>query len=124
LTTTIKVKGSSAPADIFTPPIMDGYQAQRGTGNTELTIPGRSKSVVFFHPTKARKGTFQFVIGTTDADVAKFDTLIARKVTFTLTDTDRSTVGMDFVVAEPGHTITLDDETRGVFVATVPYLEV
>lgn len=120
--TTIKVKGSVAAADTFTVPIMDGYEVTRPTGNTTHDVPGRPNPVVFFHPARGRRGTFSLVLGS-EANAVTFNTLILRKTVFTLADTDRAIVGMDFVVADEGHTIKLDDATRGVFLATVPFVE-
>lgn len=122
MTTTIRVKGSVAPADSFTPIVMDGYQAQRPTGNTTHEVPGRVNPVIFFHPTKGRRGTFKLVLGDETAAVT-FNALITRKVVFTLADSDRGIVGMDFAVADEGHTIELEEQTRDVFIATVPFVE-
>lgn len=122
MTTTIKVKGSALAADKFTPKVMDGYEVTRPSGNTTIEVPGRKNPIIYFHPTKGRRGTFTFALGDETA-AAAFDALMSRKVTFTLTDTDRAIVGMDFVVADAGHTIKLDEDTREVFIGTVPFLE-
>lgn len=123
MATTVKVKGSVAPADTFTPTLMDGYTMRRtGTSNV-IRVPGRAKPVVVLHPVGSRAGSLRFVVDT-EARAIAFDALLSRGAIYTLTDTDRGIVGMDFAVDGEGVTVELDGETRAVWLVTVAAVEV
>lgn len=122
MTCTIQIKGSAAPADKVNPTLMLGYTATRESGSTILRPPGRPAPVVYFHPTRKRSGQLEFLLAT-EALATSLDALLSRQSVFTLTDTDRAIVGMDFTLDAGGYQIALDDETRGVFTATVQVIE-
>lgn len=122
MTVTIKVKGSSLTADKINPLLTLGYSMDRASGANIIDMPGRVNPVVVFRPVKGRKGKISVLLAD-EAAAAAFDLLLARQLTYTFSDTDRSIVGMDFVLDVGGFNVELDEDTRDVFIGTMQVVE-
>lgn len=122
MSTVVKVKGSALAADKITPLLLLGYEMDRPSGSAITDIPGRAKAVVTYRPQRARKGSLAFLLAD-EAAATAFDALLSRPVTFTLSDTDRGIVGMDFAVDTGGFKVQLDPDTRALFLGTVQVVE-
>lgn len=122
MTTTIKVKGSALPADQVTPWILTDYKMTEGSTTKYIDVPGRSKPVVVLRPLRGRTGTIALVL-TDEAQAAALRALLRRNVTYTLTDTDRASYNMDFVIGDGGFSIELEPETRRRFTASLEVVE-
>lgn len=130
MTVTINVKGSALAADKITPLLLLDYPHERPGGSNLRDIPGRAKPIVVFRPVRSRRGKIDVLLANETAARA-FEALLIRQVTFTLTDTERPSAVMDFVVGEGGVTAELQiestdaaDPTAGLYVGTIQAVEV
>lgn len=108
--------------DYFRPQQLNGYKMSRPAGSALVDVPGRKNPVTIFRPVKGRKGSLTFLTPP-EADAVALDVLLSRQVTFTLTDTDRGIVGIDFTLDQGGFDVELEDSTRSVFLVTVQAVE-
>lgn len=117
MTTITHASGSIVPT------IVDGYEASREARTVVHSVLNRSAPDITFRAAGMRRGTLSCVFADQLEAVSAFGVLSIPQ-TFTLSDDDVPSVGMSFVVAEGDLTIALDDETREVWVVTVPFVEV
>lgn len=109
--------------DTVTPVLVTGYVSQRETQSVVHRIIGRADPDVSLRPAALRTGTLELLFDS-EADAEAAELAHAGSAVWTLTDTDRSTVGMIYVVADGSITRTLDDETRDYWLVAVPFVEV
>lgn len=107
----------------ITPEVVNGFTASREPGNIVHTVLGSSTPDVSLRPSALRAGTLELVFATAAAATAA-EAVMALPQVLTITDPDVAEVGMDFVVAGGATEITLDDQTRSVWVLRVPFQEV
>lgn len=107
---------------VISPTIVDGYEATRTPRTIIHPILGREDDDVTFRPTSLRRGTLSLVFAS-EADARSAVAMLAVPQVLTLADPDVS-IGMTFVVAEEDVQIGLDDETRDVWIVSVPFREV
>lgn len=108
---------------VITPTIVDGWSAAREVRTIAHTILGRPDPDVTFRPAGLRAGTLRLVFAAEAAAAAASDALATPQV-LTIVDADRSHLAMSFVVTGGDLSVTLDDETRDVWIVEVPYREV
>lgn len=120
MTTTITATASTATT---TPVVVNGYQTSRQSQNIVHDLISGGIAVALIAP-RPRSGTLRLVYET-EADAFAALALHEAEDSFTLTDTDVSSVNMTYVLA-PGGTLSLalDEETLTVWVLEVPYQEV
>lgn len=111
------------PADVLAYVQMDGFKMTRPNANTVIPIPGRDADAVVLHKTRKRRGTISLVLGVSDAVMTAAEALLTQQAQFILADTDRPLVNMTFAVDEAGIDLELDDETRSVWVVTIPAVQ-
>lgn len=107
----------------ITPDIVDGWRASREARTIVHTILGRAAPDVTFRPAGIRSGSLTCVFSV-EADAAAAADVFAIPQVLTLTDADRPHLAMSFVVADGDIDVSLDDETRDVWIVTVPFREV
>lgn len=107
---------------VITPTVVDGYGAARTPRTILHPILGRADDDVTFRPASLQKGILSLVFA---AEVAARSALsaLALPQVLTLADPDIS-IAMTFVVAEGDLMLELDDETRGVWILSVPFREI
>lgn len=109
--------------DTVTPVLVTGYESARETQTVVHRVIGRADPDISLRPAALRTGTLELLFDSeTDAEAAEL--AHAQAAIWTLTDFDRSTVGMSYVVADGSVTRTLDDETRTYWTVAVPFVEV
>ncbi|MGP6170628.1 hypothetical protein ACTU6V_05405 [Microbacterium sp. A204] len=109
-------------AGVITPTVADGYQASRTPGTIMHPILGREGDDVTFRPAALRKGTLTLVFAV-EADAHAAVTVLVTPQVFILDDPDVS-ISMLFVVADGDIVVSLDDETRIVWIVEAPFREV
>lgn len=109
--------GSTVPALVL------GYETTRESRNQVHDLIDGGIAVVLIPP-RPRSGELQLLYPD-EADAWGALDFFAHATTYTLTDSSRPGVGMAFVIADSnGVRLELDDDTRDVWVVTVPYQEV
>lgn len=107
----------------ITPTTVDGYEALQEARTIAHTIIGRAADDFTLRPAGPRTGTLKLVFDdAASADEAR--TLHAGVHVWTLVDPDVSTIGMQYVVEGGSISPALDDETRAVWIVSVPFREV
>lgn len=121
MTSIITWAGATTP---IVPLVIDGYDSSRQSGTVVHPIAGRADPDVTLAPAGLRTGTLRLVFADeTDAKTAEDEHAEARA--FTLSDDDRATVAMYYVVDAGGDiTRSLDDTTRDAWVVEVPFQEI
>lgn len=109
--------------DTISPELVTGYQSTREPRTIVHNILGTSSVDVTVRPAGPRSGTLELLI-LSEADAAAAETALSGATVWTLTDADRSTIGMSFVVSGGAITRTLEDETRQLWLVSVPFVEV
>ncbi|WP_309105018.1 hypothetical protein [Microbacterium sp.] len=109
----------------LTPVVVDGWRAARPARTVVHEILGRTDPDVTFRPAGLRRGTLRLVFPA-EADAAHAVQVLATPQRLTLTDPDRATLAMAFVVPSDGGDIEceLDDATRNVWIVSCPFQEV
>lgn len=105
------------------PTVVNGYTATRTAETVVHRIINRSEPDVTFRPAGLRTGSLRCVFATESEAKAAYGVLSDPQV-FALADDDVPTVDMSFVVADGDIEISLDPDTRRVWVVTVPFVEV
>lgn len=134
-------------ADTIYPTIVDGYESSRSARNIVHPILGRATPDVSLRPAQLRTGTLTLVFGdttetselvvidgivqplTTPAQNAEEASLIAVDLhatggVFSLSDTDRPSILMSYVVRPGDIRRDLDEQTREVWIVSIPFQEV
>ena len=109
-------------ASTITPILVLGYGADRAANNIVHAIPGRSNPDVTLRPANLRTGTLELGF-TSELESKDAADLHATGGVFTLSDTDRASVGMSYV-ASGRISRALEDTTRGAWVISVDFQEV
>jgi len=112
----------SHSSGVITPTVVDGYRATRTPRTILHEILGREDDSVTFRPASLRKGTLSLVFASEAAARTAAEILAIPQV-LTLSDPD-ITIAMTFVVADGDFGIELDDQTRGVWILSVPFREI
>lgn len=121
MSTIITYVGAVTP---IAPIVVDGYESQRTSGNVVHNIVGRSSPDVTLGPASLRTGTLELVFPD-ELDAKAAEDAHALPVAFTLSSDDRSTIEMYYVVNNNDRVRrALDDETREVWIVSVPFQEV
>jgi len=110
-------------AGVITPELVDGYEATREVRTVVHDIINRTNPDVTFRAPGPRSGSLRCLFPVQADAIAAYGVLSTPQV-FTLTDPDVPAVGMSFIVAGGDLTIALDDNTRGVWWVTAPFVEV
>lgn len=119
MTTLIAVNDGTEQS--VSPALILGYETTRESQNIVHQIIGGGIAVALIRP-NPRAGTLElFFLDEATANEAL--ELHAREATFTLTDTDRPSVGMTYV-CDGSVVLSLDDATRKRWVLSVGYQEV
>lgn len=109
-------------ANTIAPTLVLGYEADREANNIIHAIPGRANPDVTLRPANLRTGTLELGFASESASKTAAD-LHATLGVFTLTDTDRSTVAMSYVVnGRIGR--ALEDQSRDAWIISVDFQEV
>lgn len=110
-------------AGVIVPVVAGGWEATRPARSVVHEVLGRSDPDVTLRPAGTRRGTLRLVFAA-EADAADASVVLGRGEVFTFADPDRGTLGMSFVVADGDVSLSLDDETRDVWIVLVPFVEV
>jgi hypothetical protein len=106
------------------PALIDGYESTREGRSITHEILGTSNVDVTLRPAAPRTGTLRLLI-LTEAGAAAAELALARAEVFTLTDPERPTVQMQFVVPRGGKIAReLDTDTRDHWIVAVDFHEV
>ncbi|MCS5513993.1 carbohydrate binding domain-containing protein [Curtobacterium flaccumfaciens pv. betae] len=114
-TPTFNVYGETSPL------LVDGWTESAVTRNIINSVLGGGVDVTL-QPATKRSGSFTLVYQDEESAVEAFE-MHRKPAVLTLTDTDRPSVGMDYVLAGD-LTRALDDESREFWTVTVNYQEV
>lgn len=107
----------------ITPQLVDSYESTSEHGNVVHRVLGSDQVDVVLRPASLRTGTMSLVIGADEAAASAAEVALRTASVWTLTDDDRATVEMTFVV-NGSVTRTLDDETRDVWLVGFGWQEV
>lgn len=112
---------NDSSTDSTSPLTMLGYQTARESQNIVHDLIGGGIAVTLIRP-RPRKGTLElgYVL---EADAVAAVALHSRETTFTLSDSDRASVSMTYVV-DGSVSLELDDESRDRWIVSVDYQEV
>jgi len=105
------------------PTLVDGYEASIEARSIVHRILGRTDPDITARPAGLRSGTLSLVFASR-AEAWAAVTVLREPQSLTLTDADVPEVGMSFVVANGALVPRLDDETRSVWILTVPFEEI
>lgn len=102
-----------------------GYESERDAGSLVHKILGNSNPDVTLRPAQLRSGSLKlaFLSDTSEEDSRTAELALSQGSVFTLLETDRSSVGMQFVASGRIRRI-LDDETRDDWSVEVDFTEV
>jgi hypothetical protein len=121
MTTTITANDSTG--DSTTPELVTGYQTARASRNVVHDLIGGGIAVSLIAP-RPRAGQLELLYPL-EADGWAALALHARETSFDLVDDDVPDVSMSYVVdGSADLQLTLDDDTRRVWLLAVPYQEV
>lgn len=110
--------------DVLEPILVLGYRTGRPSRNVEHDILDRADPDISFQPAGTRKGTLELLFDT-EAAAEEAELLHAAIATWTISDPERTTVAMSYVLAQGGELEReLDDDTRNVWIVRVPFREV
>lgn len=109
----------------ITPELIDGYEATRDVRTIVHPILNRSNSDITLRAPGLQTGRFRCLFPAQADALAAYAALSVPQV-LSIADPDVPAVNMSFVVGPEGEafTINLDDDTRGVWWLTVPFVEV
>ncbi|MCK2028095.1 hypothetical protein KZC56_17495 [Microbacterium sp. SSW1-47] len=110
-------------AGSITPRVIEGYTATREARTVIHDILNQSNPDVTLRAAGPRRGSLKCVFPTETEAVAAFGVFSVPQVLL-LTDAAVPSVGMSFVVAEGDLTVSLDPDTRVVWIVNVPFVEV
>lgn len=119
MATTIFVNDGSSVST--SPTLILGYQTERVSQNIVHDLVGGGILISYVRP-RPRSGTLSLFYPT-EALANSAAVLFTRENSFTINDTDRSTINMTFVISGAIR-LSLDDETRNSWVVDVDYQEV
>lgn len=108
-------------SDTISPVLVLGYETERESQNIVHDIIGGGIGVTLIRP-RPRSGTLGLLFSA-ESDAKDALDAFARETSFTLSDTDRSTVAMTFVTAGKV-ALSLDETTRDNWEVSVDYQEV
>lgn len=108
---------------VITPRAVNGWQSSREARTIMHPVLGRPHDDVTLRPAGLRSGELTLVFPL-EADARAAENVFAVAQVLTFADTDRTTLGMSFVVADGEISVDLDDVTRNVWIVTVPFREV
>lgn len=119
---TAQITGGAAPIN---PDVVLGYESEREPGSIAHPILGSSSPDATLRPAQMRSGslTLGFIQATAEADSSAAESNLSAAASFTLTESDRSTVGMRFIVTGPIRR-ALDPETRAAWTVAFDYTEI
>lgn len=106
-----------------TPDLTDGWNDTLTSRNVIHEVLGTAEVSVSLRPTAARSGTAKLTFLTSEADARAAQTLLGTAAVLTYATTDRSTLGMDFVLAGAA-TVELDDDSRDAWIVTFDFQEI
>lgn len=109
--------------DVITPQLVTNYQSTSAVQTIVHDIIGREDPDVNYQPAHTRTGTLELLI-VDELDAAAAETALRAPGAWTLTDPDRPSVGMRFVVYGGGVERELEPETRDLWLVRVPFREV
>lgn len=117
-----QITGGAAP---IYPSIVLGFESERDGGSLVHQILGNSNPDVTLRPAQLRSGTLKltFLSDSSEEDSRTSELTLSQGTVFTLLETDRSSVGMQFVVSGKIRR-ALDAETRDDWTVEVDYTEV
>lgn len=107
----------------ISPTVINGYEATREARSVVHQILNRSDPDVTLRAPGLRRGALKCVFATEAEAVSAFGVLSIPQV-LVLNDSTAPSIGMSFVVADGDLHVTLDPETRVVWIVTVPFVEV
>lgn len=114
----------TAGAVIISPTLILGYESTRKPGNVIHEILGRESPSVTFRPAGLRRGRMELLFEE-ESTAADAEAALAAGEVCTLSDDDRTTVAMSFVLPRDGDlSRKLDDETRAAWVVAFDWREV
>lgn len=119
MTTLITVNDGSG--DSVSPTLVLGYQVERESQNIVHQIIGGGIAVTLVRP-NPRTGTLELFF-LEEADAFDAADKHAAETTFTLSDTDRPSINMTYVVSGSVY-VELDPETRNRWLVSVDFQEV
>lgn len=108
-------------SETTTPLLVNGYQASLESRNIMHDLIGGGFAVALVGP-RPRSGTLELLYET-EADAFAALNMHREQSTFTLSDDDRTSVDMTYVI-NGVVTIALEDETRSLWVVSIGYQEV
>lgn len=106
----------------ITPVLTLGYESSRDSRNIFHDVIGRDYPDVTLRAASLRHGTLTYLFET-EADSLACEQLHRADSTFTVTDDDRDSIGMAYVVSG-SITRTLDDDTRDLWTVAVDFQEI
>lgn len=108
---------------VIVPTIVDGYQARREARTIVHPIINRPNPDVTLRAAGLRTGALRCVFADEAEALSAFGIFSSPQV-LALTDPDRASIAMSFVVADGDLDIALDEVTRNVWIVRVPFVEV
>jgi hypothetical protein len=119
MASTITLEGTTTKV---LPLLVDGYTSSRPIRHVVHEVLGNGTAEVTFRPSPRRAGTLRLLFATETA-ATDAETQLRKPSQFSLTDPDRPSILMVFVVV--GTLVRqLDDESRELWVLEVPYQEI
>lgn len=109
--------------DIVTPILVTGYESAREAQTIVHRVLGRAEPEVVLQDASLRTGTLEMLFAS-EADALAAEQAHAVAAVWSLTDPDRDSLGMSYVVAGGDISRVLDDETRSYWFVSVPFVEV
>lgn len=107
----------------ITPTLVDGYSAEQETRTLAHPIVGAPFDDITLRPSGPRSGSFRLLFASeAAADAAR--RALAGTLVWTITDADRPTINMPFVVQGGSLSRVLEDSTRNLWFVEVPFREV
>lgn len=107
----------------ITPELVTGYETMRTARTIAHDVIGRPDPDVTLRAAGTRKGRLELLF-VDEASANQAAQLHAAASVWTLADPDLSTIGMLYVVAAGDITSSLEDQSRELWLVSVPYLEV
>ena len=108
---------------VITPRVVEGYQASREARTVIHDILNRSNPDVTLRAPGPRRGSLKCIFATEAEAVAAYGVLSVPQL-LQLSDGTVPSVSMSFVVADGDLAVSLDPETRVVWIVDVPFVEV
>lgn len=118
---TTLINANDGTGTSVSPALVLGYETSRESQNQVHQIIGGGIAVTLVRP-NPRSGTLELFF-LEEADAVAALELHSREATFTLSDTDRPSIGMTYV-CDGTTSLRLDDQTRRRWILSVGYQEV